>query len=166
MLFIFLSKPRFLGHLFLDLIFQVICLQVFSFEPYTFKILDITYLSELQFLDLFQQSKFCSIRWVPCWLDTKGLYSNNKSTSFLLLYQTTFWLIQYQGVILIASNELYSHHPHSSSKGIRFCVKLLIWLGLICRMTWLWVHNYKAIREDKVFNKIKSRKVVSQQIKR
>ena len=68
---IYLSfKPRFLGRMSFDLIFQAACLQVFSFRLHTFRILDKTYLPKPWILNLFQQSKPL-ICWVFYWLNIK-----------------------------------------------------------------------------------------------
>ena len=164
LLFIFLFRSRFSGRLPSDPIFQAICLQILFFGPHAFRILDKTYLPKPWILDPFQQSEPCPVRWVPRWLDTKGPHGGNKSTSLLLLHWTAIGLIEHQEAVLFASNKSYSHHPHGGSKGLKLCVKLLTWLGLICRMTQSSAYNCKTIREDPVPNGIKSKKVVFQQM--
>ena len=130
-----------------DLIFQAVCLQVLSFRPHAFRILDKIYLPKPRILDLFQQSK-SPVCWVPCWLGVKSSAWWHQSQLLFCYCIAATGVIEYQGAVFVASNEPYSHHLHSDSKGLRFCVKLLTWLGLICIMTKLLAYNCKAIRED------------------
>ena len=57
-------------------------------------------------------------------------------------------MIKYQGAVFAASNKPYFHHPHGSFKGLRLCVKLLTWLGLIYIITQSLTSKHKAIKED------------------
>ena len=126
---------------------QAICLQVLSFRPHAFKILSKTHLPRRQILDLFQQSK-PPVCWVPCWLGAKKLIWQYQSQFFSCYCITATGMIEYQGTILIASNEPYFHLSNSGSKGLRLCVKLLTWLELIYIMIKLSVCNCKAIKKD------------------
>ena len=45
-------------------------------------------------------------------------------------------------------------------------MNLLIWLGLIYGITQLLTRNDKIIKRDQVLNRIKSRKIISQQMEK
>ena len=106
-----------------------------------------TYLPKPQILDLFQQSK-PPVCWVFCWLCARRLIWQYRSQLFSCYCIAATRAIGHQKAVFIASNKPYSYHLHDGSKGLRLCIKLLIWLGLICMMTKLLICNYKAIKGD------------------
>ena len=135
-------------------IHQTLAFRLHAFWPYSLGrmplellILNKTYSPKLRILDPFQQSK-PPVHWVPCWLDAKGPHGDIGSQLLSCYCIATIGMIEHQRAVLIASNEPYSHHPHGGSKGLRLRVKLLTWLGLICRMTQSLARNCKAIRGD------------------
>ena len=98
-------------------------------------------------LDPFQQSK-PPVCWVPHWLRAKKPAWRHWSQVFSCYCIAAIGAIEHQGAVLVASNKLYSHHPYGDSKSLRYRVKLLIWLELICMMTKSSARNCKAIRGD------------------
>ena len=129
-----------------DPIPQAACLQVLFFRPHAFKIFD-KYSPKPWILDPFQQSK-PPVRWVPRWLRARKPAWRHRSQLLSYYCITATGAIEHQGAVLVASNEPYSYYPHSGSKSLRLCVKLLTWLGLIYMMTKSLARNCKVIRGD------------------
>ena len=141
------SRPRSSGRMPSDLISQAACLQILSFKPHIFKILDKCIRPNFGFQirsnnlnPPFAESLVDSVPGGP-----HGDIGNQLLSCYCIAVTRA---IEYQGAVLVMSNKLYSHHPNSGSKGLRLLVKLLTWLGLICMMTKSLPRNCKAMRGD------------------
>ena len=117
------SRPRSSGRMLSDPIPQAACLQVLSFRPHAFRILD-EYSPKPRILDPFQQSK-PPVRWVPRWLRARKPAWRHRSQLLSCYCIAATGATKHQGAVLVASNKPCSHHPHGGSKGLRLCVKLL-----------------------------------------